>query len=239
MPTPRQRLYLSVLDTLLNSAEPSVRWKVRSGILKEDPRSKSMRALREDIRNSARVKALLAHRDGKGRLVSGRGVYDKWQGAHWILAALADLGYPEGDKALAPVREQILDCWLDRQFYTEFEVARKANAYKKRGVPVMQGRHRRCASQQGYALYFLLKLGLESERVHALVERLLHWRWPDGGWNCDKERRRRHSSTPFTACVGFISTGRASASERRSTRPRRHPKSFCPAVSTSASRTAP
>src|SRR4029453_10750751 len=37
--------------------------------------------------NSARVKTLLAHRDKKGRLISGRGVYDKRQGAHWILAA--------------------------------------------------------------------------------------------------------------------------------------------------------
>jgi hypothetical protein len=51
----------------------------------------------------------------------------------------------------------------------------------------MHGRHRRCASQQGYAVYYLLKLGLEHERVHDLVERLLHWRWPDGGWNCDKD----------------------------------------------------
>jgi hypothetical protein len=23
--------------------------------------------------------------------------------------------------------------------------------------------------------------------VEKLVERLLHWQWPDGGWNCDKE----------------------------------------------------
>jgi hypothetical protein len=69
------------------SAEPSIQWKVRAGVMNEDPRSKDMRALREDIRNSARVKTLLAHRDKKGRLISGRGVYDKWQGAHWILAA--------------------------------------------------------------------------------------------------------------------------------------------------------
>src|SRR4029453_12272938 len=99
MPAPRQKLYRSVLDVLLNSAEPSIQWKVRSGVMNEDPRSKDMRALREEVRNSARVSTLLAHRDKKGRLVRGRGVYDKWQGAHWILAALADLGYPEGDKA--------------------------------------------------------------------------------------------------------------------------------------------
>src|SRR4029450_2674836 len=104
MPAPHQKLYRAVLDILLNSAEPSIRWKVRAGVLNEDPRSKDMRALREEVRNSARVGILLAHRDKKGRLVSGRGVYDKWQGAHWILAALADLGYPEGDKGLVPVR---------------------------------------------------------------------------------------------------------------------------------------
>ena len=45
--------------------------------------------------------------------------------------------------------------------------------------------------RSSYALYFLLKLGLESERIHDLVERLLHWRWPDGGWNCATRSRRR------------------------------------------------
>src|SRR5262249_4562875 len=143
---------LSVLDALLKSPEPSVRWKMRVGVLNEDPDAPDMRALREDVRNSARVKTLLARRDKNGRLVTGRSVYDKWQGAHWILTTLADLGYPEGDKTLVPVREQILDCWLARDFYTEFEATKKADAYKKTGVPVMQGRHRRCASQQGYAL---------------------------------------------------------------------------------------
>jgi hypothetical protein len=85
------------------------------------------------------------------------------------------------------VRDQILDCWLNPVFYEEFEVERKADAYKRDGVPIMQGRYRRCASQQGYALFFLLKLGLVNDRIDDLVERLLHWRWPDGGWNCDKE----------------------------------------------------
>ncbi len=50
----------------------------------------------------------------------------------------------------------------------------------------MQGRHRRCASQQGNALLSATKLGLLDEQAERLVERLLHWQWPDGGWNCDK-----------------------------------------------------
>lgn len=194
MPAPDRERSQSALAALLESAEPSVRWKARLGVLHEDPRSKAMRALREEVRQSARVKTLLAHRNRRGQLVSKRSVYDKWQGAHWILATLADLGYPDGDESLVPVREQILDCWLGREFYTEFHVERKAAVYGKRGVPIMQGRHRRCASQQGYALYFLLALGLESERIHDLVERLLHWRWPDGGWNCDNEPSAAKSS---------------------------------------------
>jgi len=187
MTSPRHKLHHSALNALLKSPEPSVQWKVRANVLREDPQTKEMRALREEVRKSARVKTLLARRDKTGRLISGRSVYAKWQGAHWILATLADLGYPEGDHTLTPVRDQILDRWLDREFYEEFEANKKADAYKRDGVPVMQGRHRRCASQQGYALYFVLKLGLENKRVEDLVERLLHWRWPDGGWNCDKE----------------------------------------------------
>ncbi len=184
----------SALDTLLKSDEPSIRWKARVGVLGEDPKSKAMRALRDQIRTSPRVTTLLKYRDSSGRITRGRSVYDKWQGAHWILASLADLGYPEGDEALHPVRDQILDTWLHEDFYQEFEATRRDDAYKKPGVCVMEGRHRRCASQQGYALYFLLTLGLENARVHDLVERLLHWRWPDGGWNCDKEPSARKST---------------------------------------------
>src|SRR5262245_47827276 len=190
--------YGPALDFLLRSEEPSIRWKARLGVLDEDPGSKGMRSLREEVRKSPRVKTLLAHRDRAGRIVSGRSIYAKWQGAHWILATLADLGYPEHDKGLIPVRDQILDCWLAPHFFTEFEAERKTDAYKKDGVPIMQGRYRRCASQQGYALYFLLKLGLESERLHDLVERLMHWRWPDGGWNCDKDPAAAKSTFTHT-----------------------------------------
>jgi hypothetical protein len=83
---------------------------------------------------------------------------------------------------------------LSRQFYEEFEANGKEDAYKKLGVPVIRGLPRRCASQQGYALYYLMVLGLADERVHDLAERLLHWQWPDGGWNCDKKPTARKST---------------------------------------------
>lgn len=177
-----------------------------------------MRRLGEDIRRSPRVRALLANRDDV-RV----GVYAKWQGAHWILGALADLGYPAGDETLTPLRDRVLDTWLHDNYFREFEAQDKAGSYHRKGVPVMQGRVRRCASQQGYALLFLTELGIADERTATLAERLLHWQWPDGGWNCDREPATTMSSVHETllpmrglaAHAGATGTGEAGLAARR------------------------
>ena len=185
----------SVIDRLLTSDEPSIRWKTRVHVLGESETSRPVRALQKEIRHSSRVNALLSARDSAGRLVHGRDVYDKWRGAHWVLASLADIGYPRGDRSLLPVRDQLMEFWLDKgRFYEEFEVKTKAASYRKRGVPVLDGRHRRCASQQSSALLSVLKLGIGDRRTGDLVERLLHWQWPDGGWNCDRSPTAHNSS---------------------------------------------
>jgi len=178
----------ALVDALLKHDDPSVRWRVLVRVLGEDRKSKKVKAVQEQVRRSPRVRAL------RGSLHLAKGVYTKWQGAHWILTALADIGYPAGDSSLIPIRNQILDCWLRESFYQEFEARTKADAYKKDGVPIMQGRYRRCASQQGNALHFLIALGLGDQRLEKLVERLLHWQWPDGGWNCDKDPGADNSS---------------------------------------------
>jgi hypothetical protein len=198
----------NVAKALLASPEPSIRYKVRVGVLGEDPSSQAIRALREEIRNSSRVATLLGGRNRDGQLVRGRHPYAKWQGAHWVMATLADLGYPPGDRTLLPMRDQLLDAWLAPQFMEEFECATSAKAYSVRKVPVMRGRHRRCASQQGNALYATVTLGLADKRSEQLVERLLHWQWPDGGWNCDKRPRADSSSfmetlTPMRGLAAF------------------------------------
>lgn len=149
-----------IVDELLRSDEPSIRWKVRFHLFGEDSKK-----LREEVRRSPRVKALLARTTPH--------VYAKWQGAHWVLATLAELGYPPGDDRLLPLRDRVYDGWLDERYFREFEAARKAEAYRQDGVPVMRGRHRRCASQQGNALHFLEKLGIADARSERLVERLL------------------------------------------------------------------
>jgi hypothetical protein len=175
-----------VRDALLRSKEPSIRWKVRTRVQGEAPESPSIRRLRQDIRRSPRVRALLVGRDRDGALRAPQDPYAKWQGAHWVLASLADLGYPEGDRGLGAMKDQVLDRWLSPDFFREFDAATQAAAYRGRGVPRVRGRYRRCASQQGNALHSLLKLGLPDPRLAMLAERLLHWQWPDGGWNCDR-----------------------------------------------------
>jgi hypothetical protein len=179
--------YSAVIDTLLKSDEPSIRRKVLVNILGESPSGRKAKALQLEIKHSPRVKALLRHRNSKGEIISGANIYSKWQGAHWILAALAELGYPAGDKSLNPVKDQLLNCWLSDYFYKETVVDSKTKSYKAGGgVPLMQGRYRRCASQQALALWSVITLELTDRRLADIIERLLHWQWPDGGWNCDR-----------------------------------------------------
>jgi hypothetical protein len=157
---------MATVDTLLRSDEPSVRWKVRTQVLGETPDSPAIRRLQGQIRRSPRVRAML---DGE----FPRNAYSKWRGAHWVLATLADIGYPPGDASLAPLRDKVVSTWLHESYY--------------RSVPLVEGRYRRCGSQQGYALLALTTLELAPDRTGDLVERLLHWQWPDGGWNCDRK----------------------------------------------------
>lgn len=196
-----------IVQDLLRSPEPSIRWKARVNVLGEERGSKAVRSLEEDVRRSPRVRALLSRRDQLGRPGTARKVYNKWQGVHWVLASLADLGYPVGDEALLPIRDRILEFWLNPRYFREFEARTKTQAYAGHhdGVPAMQGRYRRCASQQGNALYSLTALGLADERSDGLAERLLHWQWPDGGWNCDRNPEADTSSfmETLTPTVGL------------------------------------
>lgn len=179
-----------VVEELLASDEPSVRWVVRAGVLGEP--ADSLSTLCEEIRESPRVRALLAGRDDHGRVDDPRQPYSKWRGAHWVLLALAELGHPAGDENLVPMRDQVLDRWLTPAVFRDVETP------DGRGILVLDGRHRRCASQQGGALLAVTRLGLVDERAGTLVERLRHWQWPDGGWNCDKRPEARMSSVAET-----------------------------------------
>ncbi len=180
-------------------------------VVGEDPESRKIRDLREEIRTSPRSRALIAGRDR--RLVREDHVAATWRGAHWTLAALAEIGYPAGDESLVAMRDQVLDKWLSSAFYMEFDS--KLSVPKNRsaeGVPIIQGRYRRCASQQGNALYSITGLGLADGGSDGLAERLMHWQWPDGGWNCDRKPSAHISS--FNASI-LPMLGLAAHAERR------------------------
>jgi hypothetical protein len=174
----------TVLERLTKSRDPSIRWKVRVQVFGDERSSRAVLRLEEEIRGSPRVRALLSRRTQLGRPGTARRVYYKWQGIHWVLASLTDIGYPVGDKRLYPLRDRILELWLRPSYFHEYVARRRADTHRV-GVPRIRGRYRRCASQQGNALYFLTKLGIADERTGMLAERLLHWQWNDGGWNCD------------------------------------------------------
>jgi hypothetical protein len=168
----------TILNNLLNSNEPSVHYKILVNVKGEKPGSPKIRKLQEEIKSSPRVKLLLSERNRKGEIPHHP--YKKWYGAHWVLATLADIGYPSGDKSLIPLREQVLN-WLFSEKHQEH-------------IKLINGRTRRCASQEANALFSLLTLGLADERTEELANRLVKWQWPDGGWNCDKNPKASNSS---------------------------------------------
>ncbi len=168
----------SIIQTLANSEEPAIRYRVLTELLGVPTNSAEARRRQEKVRTSERVSQLLAERQADGRLPYHP--YAKWHGAHWVLVALADLGYPPGDRKLNPLREQVFDWLLGKEHQDS--------------IRTIRGRVRIHASQEGNALYTQLRLGLADERTERLARRLRESQWPDGGWNCDKKPSATNSS---------------------------------------------
>ena len=103
------------------------------------------------------------------------------------------IGYPPGDRALISLREHVYD-WLLRPAFLR---GPSTVAYADQPHRV-----RRCASEEGNAILYSLRLGLGDERDRVLVDRLVAFQWPDGGWNCDKRPEARSSSFVETLIPG-------------------------------------
>jgi len=169
-----------LIDSL--QAEPALAWKMAVSVSGADPASAPAKQAAQAVRQSPLVQTLLSERGEDGYIPHP--AYKKWNGAHWVLSVLADLGYPPGDEALRPLMEQCYVTWLGK-------------AHEKH-IRTIAGRVRRCASQEGNAIWFSLRLGLADDRTQELAERLVKWQWPDGGWNCDKR--------PEVAISSFMET---------------------------------
>ncbi len=196
---------------LLASRDPSVRYFTLIELLELPRDAPEVVAARARIPKGPRVRALLAGQRAAKRAASdslathkgGFGVhpYKKWDGAHWRLVSLVELGIgaeadatpsarrPNGaslqetiaGKRVRRAAEQVL-AWLTGETH-------------RSRIRTIDGRTRRCASQEGNALAVCSRLGLACDaRVQYLARSLVEWQWPDGGWNCDRKPGAAHSS---------------------------------------------
>jgi hypothetical protein len=182
-PAPHEPLAEKVESTsvkwLLQSPDPSVRYFTLTDILDAPENSPEVEKTRNLIPKGPRVRTLLAGQRADG----GFGVhpYQKWTGAHWRLVSLVELGVPPGFGPAAKATNVVLK-WLLGEAHLS-------------NVPEINGRHRRCASQEGNALAVCSRLGLSQDpRVVKLAQSLIRWQWSDGGWNCDRNPKAHHSS---------------------------------------------
>jgi hypothetical protein len=155
------------LEWLLASPEPAVAYLARRDLLGDDPAA-------DEVLAGPIVRTLLdADLDAHP--------YKKWQGAHWRLVSLVELGLPAGDERALAAADRVL-AWLT------------GSGHRTR-IPTIDGLVRRCASQEGNALAVCCRLGLAGDpRVELLAKSLVEWQWPDGGWNCDRRATGRRSS---------------------------------------------
>jgi hypothetical protein len=162
------------VEWLLASNEPAIRVMARRDLLDEPAGNDA-----EHILDGPKVRALFAGQQPDG----GFGVhpYKKWTGAHWRLVSLTELEIPAGEPRAHRMAETVLD-WLTSDRH-------------RSAIPTINGRVRRCASQEGNAIAACSRLGLADDpRVALLAQSLVAWQWPDGGWNCDRRPEANHSS---------------------------------------------
>src|SRR6266705_5337481 len=167
------------VNWLLDSGDPSIRYVTLTEILDRPSDSKEVLSAKKQIPDGLVVKTLLSGQRTDG----GFGVhpYQKWTGAHWRLVSLVELGIPSGFRPAVKATDLVLK-WLLSEAHLN-------------NIPKINGRYRRCASQEGNALAVCSRLGLaEDPRVVKLAESLVEWQWPDGGWNCDRRPEADHSS---------------------------------------------
>jgi hypothetical protein len=162
------------VDWLLASDEPGIRLQARRDLLGMDGGEDATRVVAGPM-----VRALLDGQGADGRFATNW--YSKWKGAHWRLVSLVELGLPPTEPRALRAYDTVLAGLLGRSH--------------RSNVPLIEGRYRRCASQEGNALAVGVRLGLAGDpRVRTLAESLVEWQWPDGGWNCDRNPSASHSS---------------------------------------------
>jgi hypothetical protein len=186
----------SAVEWLLASEEPAVRMMTRRDVLGEAVDSGAY-----DLLASPNVEALLSGQredGGFGKTIAihryrgnsrspddiiGVKYVDTGLGpALWRLVALADLAVPDTEPRVLHAANAVIDQTLTHRNYL-------------RGPPVIDGLPRMCSSGEGAILVFATHLDMADDpRVERMVEGLLAWQWPDGGWNCHRNATGRRSN---------------------------------------------
>jgi len=176
---------MNLTDSLCAHENPVVAYRARRLLAGESESSRALGKLRRAIGSSEMARRLLLALKGERF-----NPYRKWQGPHWTLYSLAEIGFPAGDGRLFPLRRRVMD-WM---FAPAFLKPPSTVFF-----PGQPRRPRRCASMEGNAVWSQLVLGIvDEEHVPLLVDRLVAFRWPDGGWNCDKRPGAHTSSVQET-----------------------------------------
>jgi hypothetical protein len=173
------------IDWLLSSSHPAVRFLALTALLDLPEDNPQVVAARADVLSDPWVRGLFSGQQSDGTFTHPDGSsihpYNKWMGAHWRLVSLVELGIPAGEPRAVAATESVLN-WLTGETH-------------RSRILTVDGRTRRCASQEGNALAVCCRLGLAGDpRVILLAQSLVSWQWPDGGWNCDKRPQASHSS---------------------------------------------
>ncbi|MGC9320267.1 MAG: hypothetical protein ACP5KN_19695 [Armatimonadota bacterium] len=173
----------------------------------DDPELLQARAA---IPEAEHVRDLLRGQRGDGGFVGD--AYSKWRGAHWRMVTLTHLGLPADNDVGRRATEYVLDRWTG-------EGHRRPGSIRR-----INGRWRRCASQEGNALGVACSMGMADDpRARLLADSLVEWQWPDGGWNCDKRPEAHHSSfhESFTPMWGLLLYTDATGDEQKRSAARR------------------
>lgn len=168
----------SLLLHLAAHENPSIRYMYLTGYAGKGQSDPEVTAVKQVVKTSPLIETMLSPRSEDGALPFH--AYSKWRGAYWTLLQLVDLGYPSGDDSIIPLFDQCFDWLLDPA--------------RLKKIPFIDGRYRRCALQEAGTVLSAVRLGSIDSRVEQLVDLLLKWQWPDGGWNCDKKPKAHHSS---------------------------------------------
>lgn len=162
------------VEWLLACPEPGIRIQAR-----REPHGDDAPSDETPATEGPWMRALLARQQADGGFDAHP--YKKWNGAHWRLVSMVELGIPAGEPRAVAAAETVLH-WLTGQAH-------------RSTIKTINGRTRRCASQEGNALAVACRLGLADDpRSRQLAESLVEWQWADGGWNCDKTPGATHSS---------------------------------------------